>query len=53
MKVRAIMILTKTYDRALIGYTRKLVEWLMEGERGSKYTVFVPLKSRMGCWRSC
>ncbi|PUU75775.1 ATP-NAD kinase-like domain-containing protein [Tuber borchii] len=41
MKVRAIMILTKTYDRALIGYTRKLVEWLMEGEKGSKYTVYV------------
>ena len=53
MKVRAIMILTKTYDKALIGYTRKLVEWLMEGERGSKHIVFVLLKSLMGCWCSC
>ncbi|RPA98895.1 ATP-NAD kinase [Choiromyces venosus 120613-1] len=41
MKVRAIMILTKTLDKALVGYTRRLVEWLLDGERGSKYTVYV------------
>ncbi|CUS08301.1 unnamed protein product [Tuber aestivum] len=41
MKVRAIMILTKTYDKALIGYTRRLVEWLLDGERGSKHTVYI------------
>ncbi|PWW74912.1 ATP-NAD kinase [Tuber magnatum] len=41
MKVRAIMILTKACDKALIGYTRRLVEWLLGGERGSKYTVYV------------
>ncbi|KAG0132948.1 ATP-NAD kinase-like domain-containing protein [Tuber indicum] len=41
MNVRAIMILTKTYDKALVGYTRRLVEWLLGGERGSKHTVYV------------
>jgi len=50
MKVRAIMILTKTYDKVLIGYTRRLVEWLMDGERGSKHTVFVLLKLLVDCW---
>ena len=50
MKVRAIMILTKTHDKVLIGYTRRLVEWLMDGERGSKHTVFVLLKLLVDCW---
>jgi len=49
MKCRVIMILTRPNDQVLIGYTGRLVEWLVGGKRGSKDTVFVLLKLTVDC----
>lgn len=40
LKVKTVFILTKAHDEDLIGYTRKVVEWLLSMERGSPYIVY-------------
>jgi len=39
LKVKTVFILTKVHDEDLIGYTRKVVEWLLSAERSNTYTV--------------
>lgn len=41
MKVKTVMLLTKTHDKRLITYTRKLTEWLLSPERQEGYIVYV------------
>lgn len=41
MKVKTVMLLTKTHDKRLIAYTRKLTEWLLSPERQEGYIVYV------------
>lgn len=41
MKVKTVMLLTKTHDKSLIVYTRKLTEWLLSPERQEGYTVYI------------
>lgn len=39
LRVKTVFILTKIHDEDLIGYTRKVVEWLLSTERSNAYTV--------------
>lgn len=41
VKVKKIMLLTKTYDKALIKHTRNLTEWLLSPEREKGYIVYI------------
>lgn len=41
IKVKTVMILTKTYDKSLIKHTRKLAEWMLSPERGKNYIVYI------------
>lgn len=44
MKIKTVMLLTKTHDKSLIIYTRKLTEWLLSPEREHGYVVYVDSK---------
>lgn len=44
LKVKTVMLLTKTHDKCLVVYTRKLSEWLLDPERQEKYVVYVDSK---------
>ncbi|KAH8149599.1 uncharacterized protein LAJ45_06229 [Morchella importuna] len=41
IKVKTVMILTKTYDKSLIKHTRRLAEWMLSPERGKNYIVYI------------
>lgn len=41
MKVKTVMLLTKTHDKSLIVHTRRLTEWLLSPERQEGYIVYV------------
>lgn len=44
MRVKTVMLLTKTHDKNLIVYTRKLTEWLLSPDREQGYIVYVDSK---------
>jgi len=46
LKVGTVFILTKAHDEDLIGYTRKVVEWLLSRERSTPYIVYVRHESQ-------
>lgn len=41
LKIRAIFLLTKAYDKTLIPKTREVARWLLSKERGVPYIVYV------------
>ena len=40
LKVETVFLLTKAHDEEVIGYTRRLAEWLLSKERETPYTVY-------------
>ncbi|EXJ84235.1 serine/threonine protein kinase [Capronia epimyces CBS 606.96] len=41
LKIRSIFLLTKVYDKTLIGKTRDVVKWLLSKDRSVPYIVYV------------
>ena len=40
LKVQTVFLLTKAHDEELIGFTRRVAEWLLSTERPTRYTVY-------------
>ena len=40
LNVQTVFLLTKAHDEELIGYTRRVAEWLLSTERANPYTVY-------------
>ena len=40
LNVQTVFLLTKAHDEELIGFTRRLTEWLLSSERTTKYTMY-------------
>jgi NAD+ kinase len=41
LQIRRVFLLTKAYDKTLIGKTREVARWLLSRERDVEYTVYV------------